>query len=290
MIFINIGILGGDLRIIFLSKLLIEEGHIVYSYGIEKESEYNQTEKCSSIEEMCNICNIIISSVPFSKDGININSPFSNNKISINKAIRVLQNKTLIAGAINHEIKEKAKELNIEIVDLMDDEQLTVSNIIPTVEGAIYVAMENTKYTIHGSNCLILGYGRIGKLLSKTLKDLGANVSVEARKDSDISWIKVYRYKDIHLDSLSKELDKNRYDIIFNTIPTLILDDKKLKIIKDKNKDTLIIELASNPGGVDYIKANEYNISVIKALGLPGRIAPYSSAKYIKEAIDKILN
>ena len=62
----NIGILGGDLRIIILSKMLISKGHNVYSYGIENEIEHNHTKKCNSVSKMCNVCDTIISSIPFS--------------------------------------------------------------------------------------------------------------------------------------------------------------------------------------------------------------------------------
>ena len=68
-----------------------------------------------------------------------------------------------------------------------------------------------------------------------------------------------------------------------------MLDGEKLRMIKEKNKDVIIIELASNPGGVDFEKANELDLNVIKALGLPGKVAPYTAAKYIKKVIKKII-
>ena len=285
----NIGIIGGDLRIKFLSQILINEGYHVYSYGLENEKEYNNTKVCDSISKMCNACDTIISSIPFSRDGININSTFSSKEINIDETFMILKNKILIAGAIKPKIRERARNYNIELIDLIDNESFNILNIIPTVEGAIQIAMENTKFTIYNSNSLILGFGRIGKLLSKTLKNLGSNVSVEARKESDLSWIKVNRYKEINLDKLNYNLNTHKYDIIFNTIPTLILNEERLKIIKEINKDTVILELASSPGGIDFKKADEYNLKVIKALGLPGIVAPYTAAEYIKESIEEIL-
>lgn len=285
----NIGILGGDLRNIELSKMLAKDSYTVYTYGIENSDFLDcNILKCKNINEISNYCNSIISGIPFSKDGIHINAPFSNNEININYVFKILNNKTLIAGAIKQEIKEEANKNKINIIDLMNDESLTILNVIPTVEGAIQVAMENTKITIHNSNCLVLGFGRIGKLLSKHLKELGANVSCMARKDRDFAWIKSYGYEDIHIDDLSNNL--NKCDIIFNTIPSLILDNKKLEILKENNNNAIIIDLASSPGGVDFGKAKEYDIKTIKALGLPGKVAPLTAAKYIKETLEKILN
>ena len=286
----NIGILGGDLRNLYLSQLLLEDGYNVYTYGLEKSDVINNKSiiKCRTIEEFFKTSNNIISAIPFSKDEIYINSPLSNCQIKVDDTLKLLKNKTLIAGAINKCIKEEARELNINLIDLMENEKFTILNVIPTVEGAIQIAMENVGFTIHNSNCLVLGYGRIGKLLSKTLKDLGANVSVMARKEKDLSWIKLSGYKDIHINNLSENLTK--IDIIFNTIPSLILDMNKLKITKEKCKDAVIIELASKPWGIDFKKAEEYNIKVIKAQGLPGKVAPYTAGKYIKEVIEEIIN
>ena len=81
---------------------------------------------------------------------------------------------------------------------------------------------------------------------------------------------------------------KNKYNIIFNTVPSILLNEKELQILKQTNQNCIIIELASSPGGVDLKKAEEYNIKVIYAQGLPGKVAPYTVAKYIKETIEKL--
>ncbi|MDO5555610.1 MAG: dipicolinate synthase subunit DpsA [Clostridia bacterium] len=282
----QIGIIGGDLRIIKLIEILENEGFEVYTYGLENNKFLNSNiVKCNTITELNINCNYIISGMPFSKDGIHIYAPFSNKKVVINDLLQIIENKTLIAGAIKLEIKQNAKKNNITIIDLMDIEELAVLNTIPTVEGAIQIAMQETEITIHNSNCLVLGFGRIGKLLTNALRNLGAHVYCMARKESDLAWIKTYGYNAIHINELEKSLN-NKYDIIFNTIPALILDEAKLELIKNKS---IIIELASNPGGIDFEKAKQYNIKVVKALGLPGKAAPYTSAKYIKQILDKVI-
>ena len=76
------------------------------------------------------------------------------------------------------------------IIDIMKCEELAVLNSISTAEGAIQIAMEETNHTLHDSNILILGFGRIGKVLAKMLNAIGANVYCEARKNEDLAWIK----------------------------------------------------------------------------------------------------
>ena len=77
--------------------------------------------------------------------------------------------KTFIAGAIPKEVLELAKKYKVEIVDILEKEELAVLNAIPSAEGALQVAMEASDITLHGSKVLVLGHGRIAKILAKML-------------------------------------------------------------------------------------------------------------------------
>ena len=159
-----------------------------------------------------------------------------------------------------------------------------IPNAVPTAEGAIEIAITETPFTIHGSKSLVLGYGKIGKILSKDLYALGAQTYVEARKYADLAMIEGHGYEPLPLDNLKDHI--HEFDIIFNTIPSLILDDEILTKVK---KDALIIDLASKPGGIDFDAAKSYGLKVIWALSLPGKIAPVSSGAIIKDTIMNII-
>lgn len=280
----TISIIGGDLRIVSLAELLALDNYKVYTYGLEKADFNNQNIiKCKTLKETLEKSKKVIGPIPISFNENTIKMPFSEEKITIENVIDELSNHTFILGKVDRGIREKASAKDIEIVDILDIEEFTVLNIIPTVEGAIQVAMQETKRTLHGSNALILGFGRIGKLLSKSLMGLGVNVSCEARKNTDLAWINAYGYNAIYLKDLEKEIGK--FDIIFNTIPTEILNKHLLEKVK---KDALIIELASSPGGIDRKFAKENHINVVEALALPGKVAPLTVAEYIKETIYNI--
>src|SRR5699024_362556 len=154
----------------------------------------------------------------------------------------------------------------------------------PTAEGALQLALEEMKTTIHGSESLVLGFGRIGKVMANLLKAVGSEVSVLARKHSDISWIKVYGYTPVYIYDLKKALANT--DLIINTIPKVILNEGLLKEIEE---DTLIIDLASMPGGIEYGEVQRRDLKVIHALGLPGKVAPVSSARYMVDVIYNII-
>ena len=106
----------------------------------------------------------------------------------------------------------------------------------------------------------------------------------EARKEEDLAYIEAYGYKPIYLLDLNKNLCKMK--VIFNTIPNLILDKSRIILLK---KDTLIIDLASGKGGTDFESCEKQKISAIHYLAIPGKIAPITSAEYIKRYIYKII-
>lgn len=257
----NYCILGTDNRSVKLRELYVNEGKKISNYI---DGDY------------------IIAPIPFSRDGEKINGEI----LTLDEILDLnnVKDKVIFSGAISNNIKERMNQKNIKYYDLMDLDEVAILNGIPTAEGAIATAMEMTDFTLCSSNVLVMGFGRIGKILSKMLHGIGATVYVEARKEKDLAEIRAMGYIPINLVNLNKYLDK--FNIIFNTIPITILDKDKLDII---DKKCSIIDLASSPGGVDFNYAKEIGLNVVWALALPGKVAPLSSAIYIKEAIDKIL-
>ena len=281
------GILGGDNRNIKLSRLLAKEKNIVYTYGLEKAEEIKNIKNiniCTNLKEMIEKTNNIISAIPFSKDGKNINMPYSKEKIAIQDCIKLMKNKLLIAGQISEETKDIAQKNNCKIIDIMKKEEIVILNTIATAEGTIQILMENTETILQGLNVLILGFGRVSKTLAQKLKLLQMNVTCAARKESDIAWIETYGYNFININNINGKYSE--YDVIINTVPSKIITEKEMAYI---NQKTLIIDLASYPGGIDFEKAMEKNIKVIWALGIPGKVAPETSAIFIKREIEKLI-
>ena len=243
---LEFAIIGGDLRTVELSKMLVADGNTVYVYGFEKAEELKNNLDIIFLESLEDVIKrnikIIIAPIPFSKDGININTPFSDKKISIKDLVDNLENRVLIAGSINKEINKEFQNKNIEIIDVMKKEELAILNTISTAEGTIEVAIKNTNRILHGSEVLILGFGRIGKTLAKKMEGLSAKVTCAARKNEDLAWIRAYGYMGIDINLLTDKLSK--YDIIINTVPDLIITSKEIEYLK---KECLLIDLASAP-------------------------------------------
>jgi len=279
-------VIGGDLRNVKLAELLAEDGNNVNIYGFNKAGFEFRIKESEDLALAIDESDVIIGPLPCSNDNETLNTPFHTEKIYINEIFKTMnKNQLFIAGRISEKIEQLAEIYNVYSVDILKREEMAVLNAIPTAEGAIQIAMEEMPITLHGSNALIMGYGRIGKILAKMLSALGANVFVEARKYSDLAWIKSYGYKPIHINDIENYLEQ--MDVIFNTIPSIVLNVNKLKKIR---KDCLVIDLASKPGGIDFDSAKNLGIKAIWALSLPGKVAPVTAANFIKETIYNIVN
>lgn len=280
----RISVLGGDDRSIKLANLLQKDGHNIKLFGFDK-LENNIFKISENLDLAIEKSDIVIGPLPCSNDNILLNTPLYSQQIRIEEIFSNMnKDQIFIGGKISKEISDMAKNYDIHIMDLFKREEIAVLNAIPTAEGAIQVAMEETETTIHGANIMILGFGRIGKILAKMLQGIGANVYVEARSYSDLAGIQSYGYNPIHLTEI--ELYLQEMDLVFNTIPSMILDEEMLLKLK---KECLVVDLASIPGGVDFEKAKELGINTIWALGLPGKVAPMTAAKIMKDTIYNII-
>ena len=247
-------LIGGDLRIVNLAKMLTEDNNLVYQYD----------SNCTSLEDTIKNADIVVSSIPFSKNGIDVYAPFNSHPIPIDDLAKCLNNKTFFAGSIPNIFYEITKNHNVQIFDLMEQEDLTILNTIATAEGAISDIILNMPKNIHGSKVLILGFGRVAKTLAIKLKGLDAKITCAARKDKDFAWMETLGFEKTNINKLKENL--NEFDVIVNTVPKLILDKEKLKIVK---KDCLLIDLASKPGGINEQTCKELNLKFIWALAIP---------------------
>ena len=279
----KISVLGGDLRSINLINLLAKDFDIVYTYGLEKAENLKKSEKvvlCEDLNDLVYNTDILIAPIPFSKNNIDVYMPFSDSKITIQEIIAKMKSKKIIAGSIKNDVIKMAKDNFIDIIDIMKNESLAILNTIATAEGTIELIISNTDKILQGQKILVLGFGRVGKTLANKLKLLNCDVTCATVNDDESAWIRAYGYIAKNLNDIDE--DYMKFDVIINTIPSLILKKEKIIFFRE---DVLLIDLASEPGGVDKEYVKERDIRYIHALALPGKAAPYTSAEFIKEAI-----
>ena len=274
---INIAILGGDMRHNYLACEFSKLDFNVYTFAQE-----NGMLNFETLQDDTDV-DVYIFPMPISADGIHLNTAISDKSYKLQDIISNLHKHSVVLGGnITNSVRNMFIDHNIYAIDYLKREDLAILNAIPTAEGALQIAFEEMPITLHNSNSLVLGNGRIGKVLAKKLHALGSNTTIGARKALDFADIYSNGIKSCELS----KIDYSNYDVIFNTIPYKILDKDALKSVRS---DALIIDLASKPGGVDFLTAQNLSLKVIWALSLPGKVAPITSAKFIFETVNNIL-
>lgn len=273
-------VIGGDLRSAYLAGLLAADGYKVITSGFDSTDLPPCVTGCTNPAQAVTLADCVVLPLPVTTDGSTVNAPFSRMRIPLDQVLNgVTPGQILVGGQISDVVRKEAECRGLVISDYLRREELAVMNAVPTAEGAIQLAMEELPVTIQGARCLITGFGRVAKTLTRLLIALGAQVTVAARKCADLAWARTEGCSAIEISQLSKA---GEYDVIFNTVPVLLFDKA---ILKDMEKSTLLIDLASRPGGVDFNAAAELQIKTIWALSLPGRVAPKTAGKIIKETI-----
>lgn len=282
---INFAVIYGDLRQKLLIEILAYDGFNVRTLGFKNKFNRSNILVCDDYKSAIENSDIIIGPTPFSKDGKNLFTIYDDLPIlNINEVFKLCSKKIFMAGMLSDSVKDLADSYDFPIFDLLDGNEGAILNAIPTSEGAIQIAMQESDITMHGSNALILGYGRCGKILAQKLKGIDVNVYVCARKTSDTTYAKAYGYNTIKYSEL-KNSNKD-FDFIFNTIPSMVLDKEMIEKLK---QNCIIIDLASAPGGTDFKSASENNIKALFCPSLPGRVAPRTVANTMKKSILNIL-
>ena len=157
-----------------------------------------------------------------------------------------------------------------------EEYQIAIAQL--TAEGAIALLRPETG--LSGAHILLLGYGRIARLLARELQKAGALVTAAARSGEQRAWAEAEGIEALPLDALSGVLD--RFDVIIGTIPAPVLTEPLLALVR---KDALLLELASAPGGIDAAAAHERGLRYIRAPGLPAKYAPERAAVILRNAV-----
>lgn len=275
-------ILGGDRRSSFLAELLAADGFLVSAIGFERQSEpMSGTASLSAIKD----CDVLVLPLPVSLDGRTVNAPFSDMVYPLDEVFSMVPPDTLVLGGrVDGRTAELAARHRLHVRDYYEREELMIRNAIPTAEGALQIAMEETAFTIHGSDCLVLGFGRVARAMAALLKAVGAQVTVAARRWSDFASIDAHGYTAMDIRRMQGKLGE--FDLVFNTVPAPILD---AGLLGELNRECLVIDLASKPGGVDFDTARTLGVRAIWALSLPGRVAPLSAGATIKQTVLNML-
>ena len=282
---LKFAVIGGDMRQARLAELLDADGNCVRSYALEGVGELRGTCRCLKLEDAVAEADCVVLPLPVCGREGYLNAPFSEDIYCIERILTALPRGAVIcAGRIDARTASLAEELELDTVDYFAREELAVGLAVATAEGALQIAMQETPFTICGAKALVIGYGRIGKVLANRLHGLGADTYVSARNCADRTWIAAMGYNAENTLKLDGRLGE--FDLVFNTVPARVLDEQRLAELKE---GCLCMDLASKPGGMDFAAASRLGVKAVWALSLPGEVAPYSAGAMIRDTVYNIL-
>ncbi|NLM40080.1 MAG: dipicolinate synthase subunit DpsA [Firmicutes bacterium] len=283
---IPICMLGGDTREVKLAEALIELEVDLRLVGFPLEGNLRKAAHFTIPAEAAQNCRAVIAPMSNTDLAGNITSRPDQNPepIFLPDVLAVLTPRTpLLIGVAKPVIRQLVARYGLRLVETASVDEIAVLNSIPTAEGAIQVAMEETPITIHGSKCLVVGLGRCGTAIVQRLLALGACVTAAARSPGDLARAVVMGAQPLELRRISTQVE---FDIIFNTVPALVLDRSYLRHL---SPETVIIDIASSPGGTDFEAAQQQGIKAIHALSLPGKVAPVTAGQILVQSIPRLL-
>ena len=189
-----------------------------------------------------------------------------------------------LGGMLSVEAKAIAAEAGVELVDYFAREELTIRNAIPTAEGCIGILLRESTRTLWGANILLLGFGPVGQALGVRLAALGAEVTVCARRPEQRALAESLGLRGAELARLGALAPA--FDRVVNTIPAPVLTEPVLTALRP---GSLIVDLASKPGGTDFAAAQRLGLRAIHALSLPAVCAPETAGEAVARTVLAIL-
>lgn len=283
----HVAVIGGDARQIEIIRRLNEWNATVYLAGFDQLNEsFTEAIDLDVDSKQVEKIDAIILPVAGTDDQGRIDGIFTNRLIQLDESWlkNTPEHCTIFTGITNPYLNELTDKVNRTLIPLMDRDDVAIYNSIPTVEGTLLLIIQHTDFTIHGSQVIILGLGRVGMGLARTFHQLGAEVSVGVRSTQSAARVYEMGLTPINMNDVKNE--NMECDILINTVPHLVVDSL---IIKQLPSHALIVDLASKPGGTDFKFAEKRGIKAILAPGLPGIVAPKTAGRIIADVVSHLL-
>ncbi|WP_150267768.1 dipicolinate synthase subunit DpsA [Paenibacillus tepidiphilus] len=280
---IRIVFLGGDARQIEVIRKCVEMDATVSAAGFEKwESRIPGVILEPLSEELLAGADVLVlPTVGCDQEG-NINALYAKDRLKLEEehVAALPPNAAVYTGLAKSYLRDLCAKYSLKLVELLDRDDVAILNSIPTAEGALVMAIQNTDFTIHGSTSIVLGMGRTGFTMARALQGLGSSVKVGVRKQEHFARAEEMRWRPFMTGELLQQVGD--VDLIFNTIPSMVITAQVLTRIP---RHCVIIDLASAPGGVDFRYAEKRGIKAMLAPGLPGIVAPKSAGIIMGNAL-----
>ena len=276
----KIALIGGDARQEEVCRILAARGFEVAAFDFDAAQDVPRT-KCRTLADAVQAAHAVLLPVPSVSKNAQGKECVNTTGISVEEFLDILPRGQRIVGGFTDGFTERHGDA-FRLYNLLSSENFQIPNAVLTAEAAIGIAIQKPPVSLWNSNALVLGYGRIGKILAAALRDLGARVTVAARSGQARTLAAANHLYAVDCESHRFDMCLRRADVIFNTAPAMLLDADHLLYA---SRCRLIVDLASGGGGTDFEAARRLEIETVHALGLPGKSAPVSAGRILAECI-----
>jgi len=265
--------LGGDKRTAFTAEALLAAGGTVLALGMDRARLPEGAEK---VTELCEAdCYILPLPAESGKSG-RLNAPFSDRELYAAELLEKLPEGAFVCGGrLSPELKLSAQKRGLRLVDLLTLPDLVTGNAAITAEGAVSLLMQRTDCAIFGESVLIIGFGRIGRLLCRKLSALGVSVHVMSVSPESRAMAAALGYVPHSPNEALPPLCA-----VINTAPAAVLTE-----LSSLCSPCLVLELASAPGGFEPHEVTAHGHTYYAASGLPASYAPRTAGRLAAEAV-----
>lgn len=278
-------VLGGDARQPALCEYLADRGHTVFAFGLPSECCSDRICTVQDWKAAVKVADAVILPLPASPDGRRVHVPLCEGAEPplLKDLFSLAGGVPIMGGKFSQPVKELAGEMGVILFDYFESETLQQKNALPTAEGAVSVLMREVPRTVSGLSIGVTGYGRVARALIRLLLAMGARVTVAARKPTDLLAARAVGCEALAItgEGSLQALGAGKA-VVFNTVPHWIFTEE---VLRKMDRRTLVIDLASAPGGVDGEAAAANGIRVIWALSLPGKYAPQTAGEIIAQTV-----
>lgn len=280
---VRIVFLGGDARQLEVIRKCVEMDATVSAAGFDKWAAPcpGASLEQMTVELLSNADVVVLPTVGCDDEG-NINALFSSERLMLlEEHVAALPAHCLVyTGMAKTYLRGLCAKHSLKLIELLNRDDVAIYNSIPTAEGALVMAIQNTDFTIHSSKSMVLGLGRTGFTMARSLQGLGATVKVGVRRQEHYARAEEMGWKPFMTSELLLHVPD--VDLIFNTIPSMIIN---AQVLSRLSPHCVIIDLASAPGGCDFRYAEKRGIKAMLAPGLPGIVAPKSAGIIMANAL-----
>jgi dipicolinate synthase subunit A len=284
---VQVVFVGGDARHLEIIQKFIDLDATVVLVGYDKlQNQFDGISRVKLTNEVLKKADALILPAVGTDDNGNVDSIYSNENLVLNTQHigSLLKHAKIYTGMAKSYLKKVCSDHNIELVELFNRDDVAIYNSIPTAEGALMMAIQHTDITIHASQCMVLGFGRTGFTLARTLQMLGAEVKVGVLTHDHYARAMEMGLHPFYTKELRDQITNT--DIIFNTVPDLIITSHVIAHLPHR---TVIIDLASKPGGTDFRFAEKRGIKALLAPSLPGLVAPKTAGLILANTLCQLL-